>query len=69
MTKARRLFPVTFKHEAVDRVVSSGLSPGKVALELGLHETVLRRWVKEAGVTATGSDIASDHARLAPDAL
>ena len=55
MTKSRRLFPVTFKHKAVDRVVSSGLSPGKVALELGLHETVLRRWVKEAGVTATGS--------------
>ena len=78
MTKACRLFPITFKHEAVDRVVSSGLSPGKVALELGLHETVLRRWVKEAGVTATGStsrpimhalppmlsDLAAENARL-----
>jgi transposase len=58
MSRTRRLFPESFKREAVDRVVSSGLSPGKVATEPGLHETVLRRWVKEAGVanidTTTG---------------
>jgi transposase len=40
-----RVFPEVFKHEAVDRVISSGLSVGKVATELGLNETVLRRWV------------------------
>lgn len=54
MPRTRRLFPESFKREAVDRVVSSGLSPGKVAMELGLHETVLRRWVKEASVSNTG---------------
>jgi transposase len=43
MSRTRRLYPESFKCEAVDRVVSSGLSPGKVAMELGLHETVLRR--------------------------
>ena len=78
MSRTRRLFPAAFKREAVDRVVSSGLSRGKVAIELGLHETVLRRWVKEAGVAATGqsprpavhalppmpSDLAAENARL-----
>lgn len=78
MPRTRRLFPTTFKREAVDRVVSSGLSPGKVAIELGLHETVLRRWVKEAGVATTGlsprpvahtlppmpSDLAAENGRL-----
>src|SRR5690349_5731018 len=47
MSATRRMFPETFKREAVDRVTSSGLSVEKVATELGLHETVLRRWVKQ----------------------
>ena len=54
MSTIRRVFPETFKREAVDRVVSSGLSVGKVAAELGLHETVLRRWVRRLGSQATG---------------
>jgi len=29
----RRVFPESFKREAVDRVVSSGLSAGRVAIE------------------------------------
>ena len=79
MTKPRRLFPTAFKREAVDRFVSSGLSLFKVAVELGLHETVLRRWVKEAGVAVTDpsprpaiytlppmpSDLAAENARCA----
>ena len=44
MSTTRRVFPEVFKREAVDRVISSGLSVGKVATELGLNETVLRRW-------------------------
>ena len=43
MSTTRRIFPEVFKCEAVDRVISSGLSVGKVATELGLNETVLRR--------------------------
>ena len=78
MPRSRRLFPDSFKREVVDRGVSSGLLTGRVALELGLHETVLRRWMKEAGVVATGlaprpashalppmpSDLAAENARL-----
>ena len=74
----RRVFPESFKREAVDRVASSGLSAGKVAAELGLHETVLRRWMMQFGAQATGpasrpntqspspspSGLASENARL-----
>ena len=53
MSTTRRVFPEVFKREAVDRVISSGLSVGKVATELGLNETVLRRWVMRLGGQAT----------------
>jgi len=78
MSSTRRVFPETFKREAVDRVVSSGLSVIAVARELGLHETVLRRWMMQFGEQATGaarrpttqapppspSDLAAENARL-----
>jgi len=78
MSATRRVFPESFKREAVDRVVTSGLSAGKVAAELGLHETVLRRWLMQYGTQATGaarrpntqapapspSDLAAENVRL-----
>ena len=78
MSATRRVFPEAFKREAVDRVATSGLSAGAVARELGLHETVLRRWMTQFGTQATGtplrpstqaaapspSDLASENARL-----
>lgn len=78
MSTTRRMFPEAFKREAVDRVVTSGLSAGAVARELGLHETVLRRWMVRFGAPAAGparrlvpqvtspspSDLASENARL-----
>jgi transposase len=75
----RRVFPESFKREAVDRVATSGLSAGAVARELGLHETVLRRWMAQFSTAqATGtprrpntqavapapSDLAAENARL-----
>ena len=77
--RQRRIFPESFKREAVDRVATSGLSAGRVAAELGLHETVLRRWMSHyAPAQATGtprrpntqaaapspSDLVADNARL-----
>jgi|SRR6516165_1738837 transposase len=78
MSTTRRVFPEVFKREADDRVISSGLSVGKLATELGLNETVLRRWVMRLGGQATGparrpitqapvaspSDLAAENARL-----
>lgn len=45
-TKKRRHFPESFKRQAVERVLDSGLPIVRVAEELGLHETLLRRWMK-----------------------
>ena len=78
MSAQRRVFPESFKREAVDRVANSGLTPSAVARELGLHETVLRRWMTQFGMQATGtsrrsttqasspspSDLAAELARL-----
>lgn len=41
----RRVFTKEFKREAVEKVISSGLSASAVAAEIGVHETVLRRWM------------------------
>jgi transposase len=81
MSTTRRVFPEAFKREAVDRVTSSGLPVGRVAAELGLNETVLRRWVARLGGEATGparrpitqapgpspADLAAENARLRRD--
>ena len=78
MTTTRCMFPEAFKREAFDRVATSGLSAGAVARDLGLHETVLRRWVLQFGAPVAGlarrpvlqvispspSDLASENARL-----
>jgi transposase len=64
--RQRRVFPEVFKREAVDRVASSGLSAGRVAAELGLHETVLRRWMIQFGTQATGSPRRFDTQAAAP---
>jgi len=40
MSTTRRIFPEAFKREAVDRLITSGLSVGKVATKLGLHATM-----------------------------
>jgi transposase len=43
----RRVFHETFKRDAVEQATTSGLSNSAVAAKLGIHETVLRRWVHE----------------------
>ena len=77
-SKKRRRFPDAFKREAVDRVRTSGLTIIQVADELGLHETVLRRWMRRFDQSETGparrpitqvqgpspADLAAENARL-----
>lgn len=41
----RRVFPEAFKREAVEKAAASGLSTAMVAAEIGVHETMLRRWM------------------------
>ena len=55
----RRVFPDSFKREAVEKVAISGLSTAMIAAELGVHETMLRRWMLQfpsAGDIRTGHD-------------
>jgi len=65
----RRVFPEAFKREAVDRVVNSGLAAGAVATELGLHETVLRRWMMQFGTQARGDAAVIQYAGGVPLAV
>ena len=44
----RRRFTAEFKREAVRLARQEGVSRAKVAQELGLHVTMLARWVREA---------------------
>lgn len=53
----RRIFPEAFKREAVARISSSGLSAGKVAAELGVHPTVLRRWVRQYAMAPAAASV------------
>ena len=76
--KKRRRFPDAFEREAVDRARTSGLTILQVAEELGLHETVLRRWIRRFDPPETGpvrrpvtqaqgpspADLAAENARL-----
>ena len=45
----RRSFTDDYKRQAVDLVASSGRSIGSIAKELGLRDSVLRRWVEQRG--------------------
>jgi transposase len=47
--RQRRAFTDDYKRQAVDLVASSGRSIGAVAKELGLRDSVLRRWVELRG--------------------
>ena len=53
-SKQRRCFPASFKRQAVERVSTSGLPICRVAEELGVHETVLRRWMGRFSEPGTG---------------
>src|SRR5882672_5568877 len=47
--RRRRSFTDDYKRQAVDLIASSGRSIGSVAKELGLRDSVLRRWVEHRG--------------------
>ena len=47
--RQRRSFTDDYKRQAVDLGASSGCSVGSVAKELGLRDSVLRRWVELRG--------------------
>src|SRR5271155_4441312 len=50
--RKRRKFSEEYKAETVRLIQRSGQSIGKLALELGIGETALRRWVEQAEIEA-----------------
>ncbi len=48
--RKRRAFSAAYKTEIVDLVRASGKSIGAVARDLGLTETAVRAWVRQAEV-------------------
>ena len=50
--RKRRRFSTEYKAETVRLVQRSGKSIGQMALELGIGESALRRWVEQAEVEA-----------------
>ena len=77
MERQRRSFTEEYKRQAVEFVVSSGRSVTSVAKELGLRDSVLRRWLERLGpepasatrrpttqATPTSADQAAEIARL-----
>ena len=49
MGNIRRRFGAEFKREAVRQAMQPGNAVATVAQDLGVHESVLRRWAKELG--------------------
>lgn len=51
-SRHRRDFTSVYKAEVVELCRSSGKSIGQVARDLGIGESVVRRWVKQAAIDA-----------------
>ncbi len=67
----RRKFSAEFKAEAVRLAEKSGVAMNTVATELGIHDSVLRRWIRESHsgvakkpVSQQDMDLAKEVARL-----
>ena len=54
MGNIRRKFGAEFKREAVRQAMQPGNAVATVAQDLGMHESVLRRWIKELGSGPAG---------------
>ena len=56
MGKSRRSFTPEFKQEAVDLCRRTGKSECQVARELGIPQSTLNRWMRQAAVAPLGSN-------------
>ncbi len=63
MGRKRRSFSKAFKAESVSLVRTSRKSVGQIAVDLGIGESLLRRWIHQAEVDAGpggGDELTSD---------
>jgi transposase len=60
-----RFFTEDYKRQVVDLVTSSGRTPTAVAGEVGLHPTLLCRWVRQYNAGAAKAEVPRRAAALA----
>lgn len=65
----RRKFSTEFKAEAVRLASRVGVAVSTVASDLGIHESVLRRWIKESGDISYGRQAKPDTPELAREVV
>lgn len=63
----RRKFSPEFKSEAVRLATQAGVSVNSVANDLGIGDSVLRRWLREAANPAKGRQAGTETAELAKE--
>lgn len=61
----RRVFSREFKQDAVELVTERGMSAAQASRDLGIHATVLRRWIRAE--ESSGSGAFPGHGKLTPD--
>src|SRR5215210_2480729 len=64
MKKSRRKFSSEFKQEAVDLVGRTGKSVNQIAQELGVAQTSLNRWAREAKSSPEQDNVFAGQAEL-----
>ena len=63
-TRNRRKFTPEFKAEAVEMVAASGGNVAQVANELGIYDSTLGNWVRQARAEANGAPTAEERAEI-----
>jgi transposase len=64
MSSKGRTYSPEFKKEAVELARRTGSSANQLAKELGISQTSLSRWIREAKASERGSDIFDHEAEL-----
>lgn len=60
MSRKRRSFTTEYKVEAAHRVIDSGRTVAEVSRELGIHESLLGRWVADERRRIAATDVAGE---------
>jgi transposase len=63
-TRSRRKFTPEFKAEAVEMVEAAGGTIAQVAKELGIYDSSLGNWVRQARAEAAGAPSAEERAEI-----
>jgi len=63
----RRKFSSEFKAEAVRLATQAGVAVSSVARDLGINDSVLRRWMKETAIPQRGRQGVADTSELSKE--